>query len=508
MLKGKTLKRIRIVIASVVLLWSTALFFDLHQWIPEEVFLPLRYLQFVPALQLAIAMAGGALIALGLMLVSALIFGRFYCSFLCPLGILQDVIAYLRRKLRKKSRYKKQKPHSAWRYSFLFLLIVFVLAGSGLLTGLLDPYSWFGRISQNIFQPPWILLNNSLAWILTSFGSYAISPVKFHGFSFPALLAAFSVLTLVTVMVWKNGRIYCNTVCPVGTTLGLLGKNALFRIRFEESACTSCGLCAVACKAGCIDMKSHRVDHSRCVLCFNCLPACDQGGISYATKRAAATDLGRRDLFVRAGTTIILPSVLKEPSEEAKLLAVRRATISPPGSVSHANLHIQCTACHLCISACPTGVLQPAFREYGLQGIFQPYMDPISGYCNYDCIRCLEVCPTGAIKTLSAEEKKAVQMGRTRFIKDLCVVTKDNTACGACSEHCPTKAVNMVPYKDALKIPQVDNTICIGCGACEYACPTNPRSIVVDGNPIHKIAEAPKNTGEKAAEAEMEEFPF
>ncbi|MBE0642331.1 MAG: 4Fe-4S dicluster domain-containing protein, partial [Bacteroidales bacterium] len=157
----------------------------------------------------------------------------------------------------------------------------------------------------------------------------------------------------------------------------------------------------------------------------------------------------------------------------------------------------------------PTGVLQPSLNEYGWLNVMQPVMDPHTGYCNYECVRCLEVCPTGAITRLSPEEKKKVQIGRTRFIEELCVVTKDNTACGACSEHCPTKAVNMIPWKGGkLTIPNVDNTICVGCGACEFACPTTPRSIVVDGNPIHRIAEMPRNMGEKAEEAVMEEFPF
>lgn len=512
---NRRLKRFRRFTASLVLAWVLLLFFDVHQWIPESIFIPLRHTQFVPALQLSLGLATGAMIALGALLLMAFLFGRAYCSFLCPLGIFQDALSRIRIRRRKRNKnrirkrvYRKQKPYRALRYAFLVVLLIAVLSGSGLFMGILDPYSWFGRMAQNIFHPVAVGINNALAWGFNAAGSFALSPVKFHGISWASLILSSAFLSMLVIMVWKNGRVYCNTVCPVGTLLGLAGKNALYRIRFDDAACTSCGLCAMACKAGCIDVKERSVDHERCVVCFNCIPACDQGGMSFSRSAAKATDESRRDLLVRAGTTLVLPAVLKEPTEKAKAKAVRRAPIAPPGALSHANLHINCTACHLCVSACPTGVIRPAVGEYGLMGVFQPFMDPIAGYCNYDCTRCLEVCPTGAITKMNEEEKKAVQIGRARFIPELCVVTKDFTACGACSEHCPTKAVNMVPWVKGLQIPEVDNTICVGCGACEYACPTDPRSIVVDGNPIHQIAEEPKGTGEEAEEVEMEEFPF
>jgi len=93
------------------------------------------------------------------------------------------------------------------------------------------------------------------------------------------------------------------------------------------------------------------------------------------------------------------------------------------------------------------------------------------------------------------------------------VVYMDNTDCGACSEHCPTKAVDMVPYPNPvnkrLKIPEVKPKYCIGCGGCEHACPTKPcKAIYVDGNPVHKLAKKPvvKKIEEKVDD--NEDFPF
>jgi ferredoxin len=143
-----------------------------------------------------------------------------------------------------------------------------------------------------------------------------------------------------------------------------------------------------------------------------------------------------------------------------------------------------------------------------MQGLMQPYMDYHSGFCNFDCTLCSEICPAGAILPVDPEVKKLEQIGIAKFIEGNCVVYTDNTDCGACSEHCPTKAVDMVPYKDGLTIPKVDETICIGCGACEYACPTRPyRAIYVEGNLVHKQAEKPVHE-EIKIEDKGEDFPF
>ncbi len=157
---------------------------------------------------------------------------------------------------------------------------------------------------------------------------------------------------------------------------------------------------------------------------------------------------------------------------------------------------------------CPTKVIQPSFLEFGLGNMMQPYMDFHTNFCNFECIICSEVCPTGAILPIPLEEKKLTQLGISKFIKENCIVYTDETACGACSEHCPTKAVDMVYYKDKLNIPEVNEDICIGCGACEYACPTTPKSIYVDGNPIHKLANKPPKEKIETQVSPEDDFPF
>jgi ferredoxin len=179
----------------------------------------------------------------------------------------------------------------------------------------------------------------------------------------------------------------------------------------------------------------------------------------------------------------------------------------PPGAINREHFTGICTACHLCVSACPTGVLQPSLFEYGFFGMMQPFMDYDTNFCNHECVRCTEVCPNGAILPLTKDMKLTTQIGIARFEKQNCVVYVDETSCGSCSEHCPTKAVRMVPYKGELTIPEITPDICVGCGACEYACPVTPfKAIVVDGHLQHQTAQKPPE--ETLEEKPLEDFPF
>jgi ferredoxin-type protein NapF len=229
----------------------------------------------------------------------------------------------------------------------------------------------------------------------------------------------------------------------------------------------------------------------------------------------ADTDTAKRDFI---GKTLLYGAALAGISNKSlgqveserpagKIPNPKNHPVSPPGSVSIKHFTDRCTACHLCVTVCPTSVLQPSFLEYGFLGMSQPHMDYSVEYCNFECTKCGEVCPTGAILPLTVEDKKLEQTGQVQFIIEKCIVYTDNTACGSCSEHCPTQAVKMVPYKEGLTIPETDTEICIGCGACEFACPVKPHeAIYVDGNAVHQVAKAPHI--EELELQEQEEFPF
>jgi ferredoxin len=519
------LKKVRIAVSVVFFLALSLVFIDFANLFPEQFIKAVTSLQFMPSLieffQLFTVASGGFIF----IVILTLLFGRVYCSSICPVGTLQDLIIYLKRKIRKKSRFRYLKPDDYLRYPVLAITVAGLLLGSTLTVNLLDPYSMFGKVSVNLFRPVVIGMNNLTSGILESVNNFWIKPVEIRSYAWASILFALFFFLIVSLLsIWK-GRLYCNTVCPVGSLLGLFSRLSVFRISLDKERCTRCGACMVNCKAGCIDVKNREVDFSRCIGCFNCLSACQENGVLFRPvwkknpplkMDAMDTDLSKRG-FLLTASALTLGAVTTAAAEPNKITLVRwirnaqgpaDLPVTPPGSLGIDHFTNKCTACHLCVSACPTQVLQPTFLKYGWQGMFQPAMDYRVSFCNYDCVLCTEVCPTGAILPLTFEQKKEVQLGKARFIREECIVTVKNTACGACSEHCPTKAVNMVPYRKGLTIPEVNPDICVGCGACEYACPTDPKSIVVDANAIHQKANKPPEQKKEERIDYKEEFPF
>ena len=521
-------KPFRVVISLIVLLLISFIFVDFRQHLPSHWYKVATWLQFIPsAREFFITFS---ILSAGFIIISfiTLLIGRVYCSVICPLGIIQDVISYISRKLKRKIfRFKFAKPKTFLRYLFLAIAVIPIFFGTIFSLGLLDPYSNFGRFFSDLGRPLYMALNNLLANILIKFKVFSLSPENLANINWVTIIYPVIVLALIIWLAGKWGRLYCNSVCPVGTFLGLLSRFSVFKIKIDQSSCTKCAQCAFVCKSQCISVKDQEIDFTRCVGCFNCLKSCDSNSITYKFALADKSkpsenrveepaDESKRgfiiSLFVLFGAIFGITRSAKADIHDLKykknLKPVKKNyPCSPPGSKSIDHFNDACTACHLCISACPGKVLQTSALEYGLVGFMQPFMDPSNGYCNFECTQCSEVCPNGAILPLTKEEKKVTQIGQVHFIKENCVVYLDETLCGACAEHCPTKAVTMVPYKEKLNIPKVDNSICVGCGACEHACPVRPhRAIYVDGNPIHKIAEKPKE--EKLEQKELEEFPF
>jgi len=520
-MKSSALKHIRTVFASLALLLFVFLFVDFRGVLGDKAFGPILYLQFVPSFLKFVIAGVAASTGFIIILVLTLLTGRTYCSFLCPLGILQDVISraggLVKRRFRK---YGYKKPYTILRYFILVITAALLAIGGVYVLTILDPYSNFGRLMTCFVQPVVLVINNLFAGILGKFGIYSVYHVDIKSYELAAYIVPVAFLLLIGLLAFRYGRLYCNSVCPVGTLLGLLSKVSLFRIRFDEDKCTRCGRCAMVCKSSCIDFLNKSVDLSRCVNCFNCVDACRGNSMSYGLVRlkrqqkdSGEPDSSRRgfiagSLALLAGGSQLLKAqdTTPSPAKESTVREDRLYPVSPPGSSGIEMFTSRCTACALCVNACPTNVLQPSTNQYGFAGIMQPRMDFHSGFCNYDCTRCTEVCPTGAIMPLMPEAKKLTQIGKAVFIKENCIVNTEKTACGACSEHCPTKACHMVPFEGSLLIPEIRDEICIGCGACEYACPTRPfRAVFVDGNPIHEAASRPETEELKEVPTE---FPF
>lgn len=522
---NRFLKPLRVAVSLIFLVSITFIFIDFRQLLPSSWYDVITYFQFVPSIFKFIGFAGLLSVGFLVIILLTVFYGRVYCSAICPFGIIQDVISYISRYLNlKKSHFLYLKQQNSLRYGFLGLAVLLLCAGGAQSFHLLDPYSNYGRISSDLFRPLYIAGNNLLVEVLIRSRIYALTPINVVHFSILKALFPLMLFTLITWMSLFKGRLYCNTICPVGTLFGLISRYSIFRITIDKSHCNQCGTCARSCKSGCIDIKNQAIDNSRCVGCFNCLKSCTKDGVKYSLSYSASqktipdntTDASKRRFI--ANSLIVTVSIIGFPKlasvttqvvrNGSALVPVKKIRCSsPPGSKSTEHFNRNCTGCHLCVSACPSKVIQPSLFEYGLAGFLQPYMDYQSGLCDYECTRCGEICPTGAIEPLKVEEKKLVQIGIVKFITNNCLVYTNKSTCGTCAAHCPTQAIKMVPYQGKLALPEVNADVCNGCGACEHVCPTIPfKAIYVEGIAVHRNAQKPQI--KKLEITQPENFPF
>ena len=490
-----SLRKIRIALATFMMIGITWLFLDFtgtaYPW-----------LSWMPKLQFLEALLALNVVVIAGLVVLTLIFGRIYCSVICPLGIMQDIFGWFGKKS-KKNRYTYSKAISWLRYGVLAMGVIAFVLGISTIVQLLAPYSAFGRIATNLLQPVYVAGNNVLASIAEHYDSYSFYHTDLWLRSGISLGIAVVTLIVLAVLAWRNGRTYCNTFCPVGTILSFLARYSWLKIQFDEEKCRNCSMCSKNCKASCIDYKTHTVDASRCVVCGNCIDSCKFGALKYSsrltqtnTNSSKEDKDGRRALMISSG--LLATAALAQQKDkimdgglaeiEDKVVPERQTPLTPPGSLSAQNMALRCTGCQLCISECPNGVLRPSSD---LMHLMQPVMSYERGYCRPECNRCSEVCPAGAIKPIMPEVKASTQIGHAVWIKKNCIPLTDGVECGNCARHCPTGAIEMVPSNpdddESPYVPAVNETRCIGCGACEYLCPARPFSaIYVEGHEQHK----------------------
>lgn len=490
------LRKIRISLALVSFILINVLFLGISWGISQHIAWVAR-IQFLPAL-LALDYTI-LLILIGI----TLLFGRIYCSVICPLGIMQDLFGWAGKKS-KKNRYS-HSPQKKWlRYSVLAVFVVCLIVGFAPVTTLLAPYSAYGRIVNSLFRPLYDLLNNGLAAFESHYNSYMFSEVQLWMRSVTTFIVALLTLGILGFLAWRNGRTYCNTICPVGTILSFFSRFSLMRVQLDKDKCKNCSLCEKNCKTSAIDFKAGTVDATRCVVCGDCVAQCHSDALHYRVvtpHRSAADSPSQPDKNKRAfltgtalavGTAALAEAKIKIDGGmaviEDKKVPLRQTPITPPGSISAYNMARHCTACQLCVSACPNNVLRPSTDP---MRFMQPELSFERGYCRPECTRCSHVCPTKAIRPISKIEKTAVHIGHAVWIEKNCIPVINGDHCGACARHCPASAIQMVEkeiHGKTVEVPVVDTERCIGCGKCENLCPARPFSaIYVEGNKMHHL---------------------
>lgn len=415
-------------------------------------------------------------------IVGTLIFGRFFCSWICPLGILNQWISYFFNKRRPIEDYKVNAYRSVHRLKYYILVLLLILAAFGSLQiGIFDPISLITRSFSVSLYP------SVNYW---GGGLYLKQPL-FHGgvliaVLFIALLFANRFLT----------RFWCRALCPLGALLGLFASRSLLRIRRDVEKCTDCNKCLRFCQGACDPHAALRV--SECHVCMNCIANCPENAIHYGLSGSnssvhAPVDLNRRRLIETAVASIILFPMLRSVVNAQS--DPQHRVIRPPGSIAEDEFLRRCIKCGECMRVCPTNVIQPALLEGGFEALWTPILINKIGYCEYNCVLCSQVCPTGAIVPISVEMKvgkdptrKQIKIGTAFFDRGRCLPWAMNTECIVCEEVCPTspKAIwfDEVEKKlrdgktRLLKLPHMDAKLCVGCGICENKCPVHDRPAV------------------------------
>ena len=517
------LKKIRRILALICFVAVTLLFLDftgtLHHW-----------LGWTAKIQLVPAILALNFVVIAALVIITLIFGRIYCSVICPLGVMQDLISWIHCK-RKKNRFTYSKELKLLRYPILVVFIIALVLGIGSLIAIIEPYGTFGLIATNLLQPIYEWCNNGIAAIAEHFNSYGIYTVEVWVKSIASLATAAVLFIIIAYLAWRGGRTYCNTFCPVGTFLSLISRFSFLKIHIDDDKCIKCGMCTRNCKASCIDYQNGTVDHSRCVTCGNCITKCHKDAIYYgrprknstnvenaqsstsktekaeenvksSTKNPETVDKGKRAFLIGSGVALATTAMAQAKKKvdgglaaiEEKKMPERKNPITPPGSISTRNMQKHCVACQLCVAECPNQVLHPS---NDLLTFMQPVMSYERGYCRPECNRCSQVCPAGAIKPITLEQKSSTQVGHAVWTHFLCIPTRDKNddgtpvSCGNCARHCPTGAITMIQLdendENSPMVPSVNEAKCIGCGACEYVCPSRPVSAIhVEGLEDHR----------------------
>lgn len=364
-----------------------------------------------------------AAVLLALLLLASFVFGRVYCSALCPFGLLQELVTLV---FRRKTAGGSGHPGKYFLAAAVFGALA---GGTAVFVRLIDPYALFGSAA---------------------------------GGARPGMAAA----VLLVLLAGFKGRLFCSRVCPVGTVLGIISKHAVNKIYIEEDKCVSCGLCADRCPTGSIDFKSKTVDNETCVKCFNCLGRCRKDGLRYGRRPAPEIPFspGRRRLLVGGILAAVFVLALKNGAELGKNFVLKtKNAILPPGAGNAEEFAGRCLNCNLCVRNCPMHILRKADENYPAV-----HIDYTGGFCDHDCHKCSEVCPSGAIRRLTPAEKRRTQIGLAVLNADACI------KCGLCIIKCPGEAINR---KDD-GFPQIDENKCVGCGLCQSACPAKALSVI------------------------------
>ena len=273
---------VQLVVAAILTMWIagvTAAFIpEFGAW--------LQKVQFVSALM------PFSLAIIVVWLIITLLFGRVYCSTVCPLGAWQDAAARLRP---RSMVYRWMRPANSLRYGVLFAVAAPFALSMTIPLLILDPFAVYANMVNVIAK---------------------VGPISLAG-----IVVSIAMIAVISLMAWKSGRLWCNTFCPVGAALSLVSRHSVYRIDIDTDRCTNCRRCEYACKSRCINLDDHFADMSRCLVCLDCLSVCKDKAIRYtANKKRLSTPLMQKidEAIPKAGPVSAANSECNKPLDSTK----------------------------------------------------------------------------------------------------------------------------------------------------------------------------------------------
>lgn len=494
------------------LLWLAS--FPLPQWVDVRMFLKLDPL--VSLGTMALARAFLSEVAWGLLFIGvALVLGRVFCGYLCPMGATADFADWLGRKQWKKSGRKLSpgsRTYRNWKYLILAALLGSSLLGVGY-HGFFSPLSLITRFYGLVLYPVLSLITGMMLTVIRPlfvfFGweSLSFAQVKVHYFNTNLFVAA--LVLGILLLGFIQPRFWCRNLCPSGAILALFSCRPLFR-RFVSDACTGCGRCLRSCPTAAVSDDFVTTTHSECITCLKCREVCPEGAVSFRygslnLSTHPEINLSRRK-FVAAGLTGVTFSAITMTNVHhlhgsLDPRAVRSSSlIRPPGALPEPTFQNRCIRCGECVKGCPTNTLQLVWWEAGISGLWTPKIMPRLAGCEQNCNLCGNICPTGAIRPLSMEEKPYAKLGTARVVTSRCIAWEQNKRCLICDEICPYNAISsQFTSGRSVTVPVVDENKCNGCGYCESKCPVEGDSAIVV-EPLGEVRLASGSYKEKAEE--------
>lgn len=462
------------VILFVYILWSTT--YPLSGFLPPDIFFKID-----PLIEIFTSISERALIPgfifCVFMLALTLIFNRFFCGWVCPLGAVIDICG-----VRSKIR-----PISLRHLKFFILSFIAICSLVGVqIAWVFDPIVITARfVSLNLIPLTSLAADKTFIFLIRHLNFYGplydfyralkISILGIQPHYFPHSLFILAVFIMICSLALITKRFWCRFICPLGALYSLVSRVSFLRRIVDE--CSRCKRCKNDCRMDAINEDLTDVK-GECILCMDCVYSCPDNYTRFTWAKAPLkkdkNGITRKDFIF-----MLISSVFLLGSADNRRTLSRANVIRPPAALREDKFLDRCIRCANCTKVCITNGLQPVIFESGLAGIWTPQLVPEIGYCEYKCTLCGNVCPTGAIPKLSMEEKQKARLGLASIDHSACIPWAQNKECIVCEEHCPVsdKAIKLDRQNADAGIaarPYVDRTLCIGCGICQNKCPVRP----------------------------------